>query len=53
MKFENECWDHFKGETWKREINVRDFIQSNYTPYEGDDSFLVASSEKTRRVWNS
>ena len=52
MKFENECWDHFKGETWKREINVRDFIQSNYTPYEGDDSFLVASSEKTRRVWN-
>jgi|GEM_PF-4466024 len=35
MKFENECWDHFKGETWKREINVRDFIQSNYTPYEG------------------
>lgn len=41
MKFENECWDHFKGETWKREINVRDFIQSNYTPYEGDDSFLV------------
>ena len=52
MKFENECWDHFKGETWKREINVRDFIQSNYTPYEGDDSFLVASSEKTRKVWN-
>ena len=47
MKFENEYWDHFKGETWKREINVRDFIQSNYTPYEGDDSFLVASSEKT------
>nr|WP_201277721.1 hypothetical protein [Parabacteroides distasonis] len=52
MKFENEYWDHFKGETWKREINVRDFIQSNYTPYEGDDSFLVASSEKTRKVWN-
>ena len=36
----------------KGEINVRDFIQSNYTPYEGDDSFLVASSEKTRKVWN-
>ena len=50
MKFENECWDHFKGETWKREINVRDFIQSNYTPYEGDDSFLVASSRRPRRV---
>lgn len=53
MKFENECWDHFKGETWKREINVRDFIQSNYTPYEGDDSFLVASSEKTRKSGTS
>lgn len=53
MKFENECWDHFKGETWKREINVRDFIQSNYTPYEGDDSFLVASSEKTVRSGTS
>ncbi len=52
MKFENEYWDHFKGETPGREINVRDFIQSNYTPYEGDDSFLVASSEKTRKVWN-
>ena len=52
MKFENECWDHFKGETWKTEINVRDFIQSNYTTYEGDGSFLVASSEKTRKVWN-
>ena len=48
MKFENEYWDLFKGEPWKREINVRDFIQSNYTHYEGDDSFLVAYSEKTR-----
>ena len=40
MKFENECWDHFKGETWKREINVRDFVQNNYKPYDGDESFL-------------
>ena len=42
----------FKGNLWKEEINVRDFIQSNYTPYEGDDSFLTGTSEKTRKVWN-
>lgn len=42
----------FDGNLWKEEINVRDFIQSNYTPYEGDDSFLVGTSEKTRKVWN-
>lgn len=41
----------FKGNLWKEEINVRDFIQSNYTPYEGDDSFLTGVSEKTRKVW--
>ena len=41
----------FKGNLWKEEINVRDFIQSNYTPYEGDDSFLTGASEKTRKVW--
>ena len=47
-----DAWLGFKGTDWKEEINVRDFIQHNYTPYEGDDSFLVASSEKTRKVWN-
>lgn len=52
MKFENENWKQFKGDVWKREINVRDFIQNNYTPYTGDDTFLVESSEKTRKVWN-
>lgn len=41
----------FKGIIWKEEINVRDFIQHNYTPYEGDDTFLVGSTEKTRKVW--
>ena len=41
----------FKGTIWKEEINVRDFIQHNYTPYEGDDTFLVGSTEKTRKVW--
>ncbi len=52
MMFENENWKQFKGETWKKEINVRDFIQNNYKPYEGDDAFLVPSSEKTKKVWN-
>lgn len=52
MECNNESWAGFKGELWRKEINVRDFIQNNYTPYEGDDSFLKPSSEKTRKVWN-
>ncbi|MBQ1973961.1 MAG: formate C-acetyltransferase [Paraprevotella sp.] len=52
MRFNNESWAGFKGDVWKKEINVRDFIQNNYTPYLGDDSFLTPSSEKTRKVWN-
>ena len=52
MERNNESWAGFKGELWKKEINVRDFIQNNYTPYTGDDSFLKPSSEKTRKVWN-
>lgn len=47
-----EFWNNFKGQLWKKEINVRDFIQENYTPYHGDDSFLVDSTEKTKKVWN-
>ncbi len=42
----------FKGNLWKEEINVRDFIQNNYTPYAGDESFLVGSTEKTRKIWD-
>lgn len=45
-------WDNFKGELWKDEINIRDFIQCNYTPYTGDDSFLETSTENTKKVWN-
>ncbi|MBO5182160.1 MAG: formate C-acetyltransferase [Paraprevotella sp.] len=52
MEFKNDSWAGFKGDVWKKEINVRDFIQNNYTPYTGDDTFLVPSSEKTRKVWN-
>lgn len=43
---------NFKGEYWKDEIDVRDFIQNNYTPYHGDEKFLVSSTEKTKKVWN-
>lgn len=44
-------WDKFKSGDWQHEINVRDFIQNNYTPYEGDSSFLVESTEKTKKLW--
>ena len=49
MKFEQ--WKDFKKGDWESEINVRDFIQKNYTPYEGDDSFLAGTTEKTNKLW--
>ncbi len=49
----NKDRNDFQGLTWKREINVRDFIQKNYTPYEGDESFLVGPTEKTLKVWET
>lgn len=52
MDSNNEAWKGFKGDLWRKEINVRDFIMNNYTPYEGDDSFLVSSTERTKKVWN-
>ena len=45
-------WIDFKGEQWKDQINVKDFIQKNYTLYEGDDSFLVGKTDKTSKVWD-
>ncbi|GAA0786852.1 formate C-acetyltransferase [Hathewaya limosa] len=45
-------WENFKGQLWKDEINVRDFIQKNYTLYEGDDTFLSKPTEKTTKVWD-
>jgi formate C-acetyltransferase len=47
-----EEWRGFLGERWKKEINVSDFILSNYKEYQGDESFLVGISEKTKKVWN-
>ena len=45
-------WDSFKGSTWRKEINVRDFIQSNYTEYTGDDTFLAGPTEATTQLWS-
>ena len=42
----------FKGSNWKREIDVRDFIQANYEAYDGDESFLVGPTERTLYLWN-
>ncbi|MCI8641785.1 MAG: formate C-acetyltransferase [Clostridia bacterium] len=50
MKFKQ--WNNFKSGDWQHEINIRDFIQNNYTPYEGDASFLASSTEKTKKLWN-
>ena len=44
-------WDGFKGRRWKEGVNVRDFIQNNYTPYEGDESFLEGATEATDKLW--
>ena len=52
MKMKFEQWNDFKGGKWTKEIDVRDFIQNNYTPYEGDDSFLVGPTERTKKLWN-
>jgi len=51
MKFYNKKWDSFQGDVWKHEVDVRNFIQNNYTAYEGDDTFLVDSTERTKQVW--
>ena len=45
-------WEGFEKGDWQREINVRDFIQRNYTPYEGDESFLTGPTEKTKKLWD-
>ena len=50
MKFEQ--WNKFQPGDWQKEINIRDFIQNNYTPYEGDSSFLKGTTEKTKKLWD-
>lgn len=48
-----EAWEGFKGGLWRDAIDVRDFIQQNYTPYEGDDTFLAGPTERTTAVWKA
>ena len=45
-------WTGFNGGAWEKEVNVRDFIQKNYTPYNGDDSFLAGPTQATTDLWN-
>ena len=50
MRFEE--WNNFNSGAWENEVNVRDFIQKNYTPYEGDASFLADATERTQKLWD-
>ena len=45
-------WEGFNPGLWQRDIDVRDFIQQNYTPYDGDESFLATATPRTRRIWD-
>ena len=47
-----EAWEGFEGGTWQQEVDVRDFIQRNYTLYEGDESFLAGPTERTSKLWD-
>ena len=47
-----EEWKDFNSGNWQEEIDVRDFIQKNYTPYEGDENFLAEATPKTKKLWN-
>ena len=51
MIMQEQAWEGFQGDQWRRAIDVRDFIQTNYTPYLGDDSFLAGPTPRTRAVW--
>ena len=46
------AWKGFRTGEWRHLVNVRNFIQKNYTPYAGDESFLAPTSERTRKVWD-
>ena len=47
----NEAWRGFKGTHWTEDVSVRDFIQKNYTPYDGDEAFLAGPTEATDKLW--
>ena len=48
---QREEWNGFEGRSWKEEVNVRDFIQNNYTAYEGDSSFLAGPTKATEKLF--
>ncbi len=48
-----EQWKGFEGRIWKEEVNVRDFIQKNYQPYDGDEAFLADATEATDKLWGA
>ena len=50
---QTNAWDGFKEGPWTEQVDVRDFVQRNYTPYDGDASFLAGPTEKTLRVWDT
>ena len=49
----HEQWQGFRGRLWKEEVNLRDFIQNNYTPYDGDEGFLSGPTEATDTLWGA
>ena len=49
---QKEEWNGFKGRLWKEEVNVRDFIQNNYTPYDGDEKFLAGPTAATKKLFD-
>jgi formate acetyltransferase 1 len=51
MKIDQEIWQEFVSGDWKKEVNLRDFIQKNYSPYDGDDSFLAGPTDSTNELW--
>src|SRR5688500_13391962 len=51
-KISSDPWRDFMGGSWQQQVDVREFIQNNYSPYEGDESFLAGPTERTRNLWN-
>ena len=49
---EQDPWRGFRTGLWQKQINVRSFLQLNYTPYEGDESFLAPATRRTKRIWD-
>src|SRR4026209_1086064 len=46
------AWQGFRGGLWQKEINVRNFIQQNYEPFDGDESFLAPATMRTQKIWD-